>query len=242
MNALIGYTGFVGSNISKQAIFDKEYNSKNIGDIAGNNFNLVVCAGVSSVKWKANKDPEHDFREIQNLINNLEKATFKKLVLISTIAVYDNPADNAYGKNRLYLETYLSNKHKDVTIVRLPSLFGSGIKKNPIFDLLNNDYRFLPHWNSEFQYYFLGNIWKDIQIAIDNDLKLLNINSEPIQFSEVLKMFGVDFSLCKASKITKEDMKTQYATYWNKSGDYLYSKEEIIRELERFIQSYGRVL
>jgi hypothetical protein len=33
--ALIGYTGFIGSNLARQFDFDDFYNSKNIDDIAG---------------------------------------------------------------------------------------------------------------------------------------------------------------------------------------------------------------
>ena len=36
MNALIGYTGFVGSNISNQIKFDFLFNSKNIHEILNN--------------------------------------------------------------------------------------------------------------------------------------------------------------------------------------------------------------
>lgn len=45
-SALIGYTGFVGGNLAKQMSFDRVYNSQNIADIEGKQFNLVVCAGV----------------------------------------------------------------------------------------------------------------------------------------------------------------------------------------------------
>ena len=135
MRALIGYTGFVGSNLLSQTPFDHSYNSQNIKDIRGKEYDLVVCAGVSSVKWRANKFPQEDFLQIENLINNLNQTHFKKIILISTIAVYDNPADNAYGRNRLFLENYLTNKYP-TTIIRLPALFGKGLKKNAIYDLL----------------------------------------------------------------------------------------------------------
>ncbi|MFI5206247.1 MAG: pyridine nucleotide transhydrogenase, partial [Candidatus Paceibacterales bacterium] len=71
-DALIGYTGFVGSNILAQRPFDLLYNSKNISDIANKNFNTVVCAGAPGTKWIANKNPEADLANIQNLINNLK--------------------------------------------------------------------------------------------------------------------------------------------------------------------------
>ena len=44
--ALIGYTGFVGSNLLSQYDFTDRYNSKNIQDIHGKDYDLCLCAGV----------------------------------------------------------------------------------------------------------------------------------------------------------------------------------------------------
>ena len=50
-SAIIGNTGFVGSNLIRQRHFDAFYNSKNIET---KSFDLVICAGVPAVKWLAN--------------------------------------------------------------------------------------------------------------------------------------------------------------------------------------------
>ena len=58
--ALIGYTGFIGSNLLS---FDKnitKYNSKNIHKIKNKKFDLVICAGTSSKIWLAKKKPYED--------------------------------------------------------------------------------------------------------------------------------------------------------------------------------------
>jgi hypothetical protein len=60
--ALVGYTGFVGSNFMQQHSFTSLFNSKNINEIADQQFNLLVCAGVSAVKWLANQEPENDLK------------------------------------------------------------------------------------------------------------------------------------------------------------------------------------
>ena len=49
--ALIGYTGFIGSNLLD---FNKEirkFNSKNIHKIKNKEFDIVICAGTSSKIW-----------------------------------------------------------------------------------------------------------------------------------------------------------------------------------------------
>ena len=41
-NALVGYSGFVGSNLDRQAQFDAHYNSSNIGELRGRDLKLLV--------------------------------------------------------------------------------------------------------------------------------------------------------------------------------------------------------
>ena len=43
MNSLIGFSGFVGGTLLKQACFEDLYRSTNIGEIEGKSFDLVVC-------------------------------------------------------------------------------------------------------------------------------------------------------------------------------------------------------
>ena len=237
MKALIGHTGFVGSNILSQTTFDHCYNSQNIKDIRGKEYDLVVCAGVSSIKWKANKFPEEDFLQIENLINNLNQTNFKKIILISTIAVYDNPADNAYGRNRLFLENYLTNKYP-TTIIRLPALFGKGLKKNAIYDLLHQEHEYLPNSKSQFQYYSLDNLWSDICVAIEKHIKVLNIATEPVPFYDIMKLFNRTEVQNSNKPIITENMKSSHCHYWGKKGDYLYNSSEIMAELKQFIKKY----
>jgi len=148
-DALIGYTGFVGGNLFRQHVFSANFNTKNIHEIIGESFDLVVCAGVKAQKWYANAHPEEDLADIQALIDILEKVEIKRFVLISTIDVYphavgvnedtviDESQLQAYGKNRLYLEKWVASHFKDHHIVRLPGLFGYGLKKNFLYDLMN---------------------------------------------------------------------------------------------------------
>lgn len=154
--ALIGHTGFVGSILKGLTDFNYLYNSKNIQDIHGKEIDLAICAGIPAAMWLANNEPEKDLAQIENLFEDLKKAKIKRLVLISTIAVYDNssfPADEndhdkyeksvAYGKNRRIAEK-LAQKYFEVTnILRLPALFGPGLKKNLISDLMNLIPKFL---------------------------------------------------------------------------------------------------
>lgn len=149
--ALVGYTGFVGSNIY-EAAGDKisaVYNSKNIKEAYGTNPDLLIYAGLRAEKYLANNAPERDMELILQAEENITKINPKKLVLISTIDVFKNPigADenttidtenlHAYGYNRYQLELWVRKQYKDALIIRLPGLFGKNIKKNFIYDYIN---------------------------------------------------------------------------------------------------------
>ncbi|MCL2152340.1 MAG: NAD(P)-dependent oxidoreductase [Oscillospiraceae bacterium] len=151
MDTLVGYTGFVGSNLYKQHRFEGGFNSKNIADAFNLNPGLCVYAGVHAEKFAADKFPEQDFSHIIEALENIRKINPKRLVLISTVDVIPSPqAEDVfedtqyqtdgltpYGQNRLFLENELRKLYPNMLIIRLPALFGDGLKKNFIFDLIN---------------------------------------------------------------------------------------------------------
>lgn len=147
--AIIGHTGFVGGALVHQQDFDGKFNRKNIETIGQNAFHTVVCAAAPGSMFIANRSPESDFTAINMLIDQLKKVRTQRFVLISSIAVLADFAsgadeytqsfqqDLAYGRNRRALEAFCEAHFRDCLIVRLPALFGHGLKKNFIFDLLN---------------------------------------------------------------------------------------------------------
>ena len=149
MNALVGYTGFVGSNIYEEGNFDAVYNSKNIEEAFGTNPDLLIYAGLRAEKYLANNAPEKDMALIDEAYENIKKIGAHKLVHISTIDVFKNPrgADentvidtqglHSYGYDRYVLECKVRDLYPDALIIRLPGLFGKNIKKNFIYDYIN---------------------------------------------------------------------------------------------------------
>lgn len=149
MNALTGYTGFVGSNLYASGQFDAIYNSKNKKEAYGTKPELLVYAGLRSEKYLANQSPQKDMEQILEAEENIRLTDPKKLVLISTIDVFKNPSEvnetstvntdglHAYGYNRYQLELWVRKRYPDALIVRLPGLFGRNIKKNFIYDYIH---------------------------------------------------------------------------------------------------------
>jgi dTDP-4-dehydrorhamnose reductase len=251
--ALIGYTGFVGSNIAEQYKFDLLFNSSNIQDIRGKKIDLLVIAAPSATKWKANQEPEADWKIISELIENLKDVKADKVVHISTVDVYKSPIDvdedtpiapkenHPYGKHRYYLEEFIKKNFDNHLIVRLPGLFGKGLKKNFIFDMLNNNCLDLTHKDSVFQFYYLNNIWNDIQVALNNKLHLINFATEPISTKDVARFcFDKDFDTVTTNPPALYDMKSKHASLYKGGDKYLYTKGQIVEHLKDFIKHYAK--
>ena len=148
MEILAGHTGFVGGNLALEHKFDMLCNSKNVSEAFGTNPDLLVYAAVPAEMFLANNNPEADKAATENAAENIQKINPKRLVLISTIAVLSNPINvdedvpvktvglSSYGLNRLNLEKLVQEAAASCHIIRLPALFGNGIKKNFIYDMI----------------------------------------------------------------------------------------------------------
>jgi len=149
VDILVGFTGFVGSNLNSQHGFERTYNSLNITEAFGTNPELCVYSGVRAEKFLANTNPEADLAVIKNAIENIKRINPKRLVLISTIDVFKNPHDidenspveekelHPYGYNRSLLEKWCLENSANCHVIRLPGLFGANIKKNFIYDMIH---------------------------------------------------------------------------------------------------------
>lgn len=147
--ALIGYTGFVGAVLAHQHQFTHKFNSSNIHSSHGGDYELVVCAAAPGSMFSANREPDLDARRVDQLIESLTNIKAEKFVLISSIAVLDRfdagydeahfetQIELAYGRNRARLEHAVKEHFDHSLIIRLPALFGPGLKKNFLFDMLN---------------------------------------------------------------------------------------------------------
>lgn len=282
---LIGYTGLVGSNILNQieGKFEdiKLYNSKNIKDIKGEKFDLLIIAGVSGNKSIANFDKIKDAENIAKLASELQNVKSKETVLISTIDIF-NENSSYYGINRKNLELNLKSYKNlcNLHILRLPGLFGNGLKKNVIYDIKNlippflkveifNDlskkdsalkdwYKYNPdkkvyevllknetvkkHFidlgftslnfsniNSDFYWFNLNNIWKEISNVIDNNISEITIISDIITNSEIANICNIDKSLFKS------DIEVHYKNIKIDGKIKSYFKDILLKEIYDFV-------
>jgi nucleoside-diphosphate-sugar epimerase len=250
--ALIGYTGFVGGNLKAQHEFTDLFNTQNIAGIEGREFDVVVSAATPAEMWKANQDPSTDMASIQSLMDHLSTIKTKQFVLISTICNYASPIDvdedsdldtphaTPYGVHRTRLENFCRERFPKLLIVRLPGLFGQGLKKNAIYDFIHQNQIEKIDSRGVYQFYNLGHIWDDIQTALDHSLSLVNFATEPISVAEVAKQaFDIDFNqeTLPDQKLPLFDMRTKHADVYGHQGGYIASKSEVLADIKVFVEA-----
>lgn len=307
MKALVGYTGFVGSNLYAAGDFDAVYNSKNIEEAFGTEPELLVYAGLRAEKYLANNAPERDMELIYQAEENISKIKPKKLVLISTIDVFKVPNGvdettkidtvelHPYGYDRYQLEVWVRKNYPDALIIRLPGLFGKNIKKNFIYDYINvipfmlkenkmeelcakdaelkkyyahqdNGFYKLADITDEersllkekfkklgfsalnftdsrakYQFYNLGRLWSDIQIALDNNIKLWHPATEPVSASELYEYLSGEKFINELNGTPADyDYKTIYDNVFKGNNGYIADKNQVLKEIEAFVQSYEK--
>ena len=227
INAVIGYNGFVGNIISRNQKHFTAYNSSNIEYISELNHDIIYCAGAQAKKWWANENPESDWNSIKLLIDSLQTVECNKLILISTIGIYD---DNAYGYNRKKLEDSLCDIfHDKISIYRLPAVFGTGLKKNLLFDLMNNSIQHPININDSYQWYNVNNILSDIN-KLETTSKVTEFFTEPISNKDLLNLFSTKFN-------TIDDPIKSTVQNIIPADGYFMTRDNVLFDLKKFI--YG---
>ena len=148
-DGLIGHTGFVGGQLARDHDFAHRYNSSNVAAIDGEAFGTLVCAAAPGSMVAANSAPQEDAAAIDALVERLRATRAERFVLVSTIAVLGDwgggldedtvnfETEKAYGRHRRALEVACAEHFDRCLIVRLPALYGEGLRKNFLFDLGN---------------------------------------------------------------------------------------------------------
>lgn len=256
MKLLIGNTGLIGTVLKEDIKFDFEFNSKNINELTNleldpNHTDLYLCC-LPATKWLVNQDPSKDFNNMINIIDVLSKKEYKNIILYSTIDIYQNAPIHSdelytpeiyelnYGINRYIFEQLVKRilKYKNFLVLRLPSLFGKHIKKNILFDLLNNNEIKKIPYNSEFQWYNLDNLIEDTNkwIKTNNKHTYVNLFPEPIKTSEILKLFNI-----KKTQVNfySKGAKYNYKTIHFDQG-FIDGKKNVLKSIKNFIKNYSK--
>ncbi|MGE0704862.1 MAG: NAD-dependent epimerase/dehydratase family protein [Vicinamibacterales bacterium] len=246
--ALIGHTGFVGSSLLRQAPFAATFNRANIASIGAGQWDLVVCAAPSAVKWRANRFPDEDRAHVGALIEALGPIRCDRFVLISTVDVYPrpegvdegtaiDPADcMPYGRHRWELEQAVRTMFAErALIVRLSQLFGPGLRKNFVYDLIWDNALHLVDHRSRLQFYDVQRLWHDVERALAAGLDLLNIAAEPLSCDEIAReSFGRHFDNEAAGGPVTYDMRSCRLGRIGIDAPYAMTRVEVLEGIRRF--------
>lgn len=249
-DALIGHSGFVGTTLLRQRSFDGLFRSTNIEDIRGRSYSLAVCAAAPAQKWIANREPEADYRTIDQLMQNLSTVRAERFVLISTVDVFkdsngvdenstvDTEGLHAYGANRHRLEKFVRAQFPGSLIVRLPGLVGPHLRKNVIYDFKHDNNVAAIDTRGIFQFYPMANLWYDIEIALAAGIGLLHLTSEPISVADIARgAFGLDLDQKVVDSPASYDMRTVHAGLFGGSGSYQYDRGAVLLAARSYAQS-----
>ena len=165
-----------------------------------------MSAATRADSHRINQNGAADLAEIDDYIALLSRVNAAQLVLISTVCIYPggtSPDESTplsadgltpYGANRLHMEQTLCERFNTLAL-RLPQLYGIGLKKGIVYDLLN-DYRIeFIRPEGRFQYYDLRRLWADTERALQAGLRTLNIATPPLTSARVAaECFGIDIA------------------------------------------------
>jgi len=225
MRHLIGYSGLIGSTIQQFETFDYFFNSKNFKYFKkiSNDGDSLFLTCLPATKWQVNKNLKEDLKNINNIIDILSEKEYEEVILISTIDIYNdspsgvnedyspNISKLSYGNNRYLFELLVKEfiKTKSLKIFRLPALFNNLIKKNILFDLLNNNNVEQINLNSYFQWYNLDNLSNDINYYKESypNENIFNLFTEPIYTNSIIELFPQHKDKVKSDNLIKYDYK-----------------------------------
>jgi nucleoside-diphosphate-sugar epimerase len=205
---LLGHRGFVGSNIAHHFPEAIGAGRKEIQALQSERFLHVYCAAPQAKKWWANQNPDLDKAEVAQLIDCCRNLQVEGLFyLFGTVDVYDPPqnvdetvqpslSSHPYGANRAWLELELHEIFGSrFRIIHLPALVGMGLKKNIIFDLLNNNNINQINPNSYFQWFNLSHLPDIIRLSrVLTESPVLNVVSEPLHTPMIVNRWFPEWS------------------------------------------------
>ncbi len=251
MNCIVGYSGLIGKTICRDIKFDNYINSANLNSIHGGKFDTLFLCCLPAEKWRANLDPESDLTNVLKIQRALRTVSANRIVLISTIDVYadvSNADENSstftnepYGKNRWLFEQFTTDSWAHSHVIRLPGLFGKGLKKNYIYDLANKNRLEMINLNTQFQWYPLSELVTHLKVILAQKPGIYNLVTEPIKTSDlVCQLFPEIYNDLKSKEPTfKYNVRTINSHLFPTSlnGNYVMSSKHVFSSLAKFLKS-----
>jgi hypothetical protein len=246
MKILVGNTGLIGKTLQESDHF-VGINTSNINQYGGlvENGDELYLSCLPAAKWVVNQRLGIDIENINSIMRSLSMRRYSKIVLFSTIDVYsESPVgvnENfiptvsklSYGGNRYLFELYVRSllKTDDLKIFRLPALYNKHIKKNILFDLINNNNADQINLNSAYQWYNLDKLYSDVIKYSKNypDKTVFNLFPEPIETRDIVSLFPQYNLTLSANRV-----EYMYATKYS-ATPYTMSRQDSFEDIKKFV-------
>lgn len=209
---VLGGNGFVGSafvrlfesqNVPYEIISHENYQS-----LAGKSCDLLINANGNSKKFLGKKDPKWEFEaSVTSVRNSLVDFQFKKYVFLSTSDIYPDcshseltsedsrpepSSQNAYGFHKYLAEQCVQHAADDWLIIRMGGFVGPGLKKNAVYDILN-DQPLWVHPKSDFQLIHTDDSARLIMSLVDQQIsrEIFNLTARgTVSVQQIMALAG----------------------------------------------------
>jgi nucleoside-diphosphate-sugar epimerase len=233
---IIGGSGFVGSAFARIcAGAGKEFliiNRQNYRESVGTSCDILINANGNAKKFLAQQDPLYDFdASVKSVRASLIDFKYDFYVYLSSCDVYpdcssrqttleDQDLDVSkqipYGFHKYLAEQCVRHMAKRWLIIRLGGLVGSGLKKNPIFDILSGGpLRVDPE--SEMQFIYTDKAAEIVLNLLDEGLghQIFNLCSRGlVKLREVMDLVGYNVDAVPGGPRVRYDANIEKISRW----------------------------
>lgn len=153
--ALLGYRGFVGSALY-EALNEAGHDVTGVSrdtfeEHKVSQYDILINSAMPSQRFWSLNNPMLDFKATAGLTADLIYAWhWDKFVQISTVSARCQ-LDHPYGLNKHSAETLVLDHSSSNLVIRLGGLFGRGLDKGTVFDVMNGNQLFV-HGDSKYNF------------------------------------------------------------------------------------------
>ena len=140
-----------------------------------------------------------------------------------------------YGQHRAMLESWVRTRFPRHHVIRLPALFGPGLKKNAVFDLLHGNRLAFIDPASRFQWYPLARLADDIDRVQAAALPLVNLVTEPVPMATLQQRLFPGQKLGGQAQPVAYDVRTRHGPLFGGNADYVMTAEQVMSALAAFV-------
>jgi hypothetical protein len=186
--------------------------------------------------WIENNFEDYLILRLPALIGvNLKKNFIYDIVNVVPAMLNQNLFDRLNKENNWIMDYF---KKQDNGFYKLVSLTKEekNILKNKFLEINFTAINFTDS-RGVFQFYDLKKLYKDIKIAIDNNIKKLNLATEPVSVKEIYQyLFNKDFVNELKGAIPNYDFQTINSKAFSKNSNYIQNKEQVLLSIKEFVK------